>query len=159
MTAAPASCAPAVKAYLVTLFKGVVDVDANAEDGLVAVSYNEPGNNEPDNVIWVGKVSRTFKPMRLVGSGGQWWGNEIFEVETNISVIHGQLDPQPCEERAWHLIALLETAIRSDPSLGGLVIQANPTTSDVDCEWIEGETGSGGWEATGLLKIAVEAAQ
>lgn len=155
---APASSAPAVKAYLVALFQSVMDVDASAVDGQVLVSYNAPGNYETDNVIEVGKVSRTFAPLRLVGSGGQWWGNETYEIEVSISVIHGQLDPVGIEARVWHLVALCESAVRSDPSFGGLVIQANPTTCDVDCEWAQGE-GPGGWEGIALLKVKVEAAQ
>lgn len=153
----PFSTAPAVKARLVTLFQSVMDVDALAVAGNVLVSYNEPGEQLPDNLIVVGRVERTFAPLRMIGSGGANWGNESYEVEIEISVLHGQLGPQPLEERVWHLIGLMENAVRGDPSLGGLVnIQANPTTSEVQCEWATGEAG--GWEGTGQLKIHVEAA-
>ncbi len=150
------STAPAVKAYLVAAIASVMDQDAAAGDPNVLVSYNEPGNNLPDNVVWLGKVTRTFAPNRFIGSGGQGWGIEKYEIDINLSVLHGAMDPQPCEERGWHVIALIEQAVRADPSCGGRVIVAVPTVSDLETVWAEGE-GASGWEASGLVKVAVEA--
>ncbi len=150
------STAPAVKAYLVAAIKAVMDADIGSGDPVVLVSYNEAGNNLPDDFIWVGKVTRTFAPNRFIGSGGPGWGIEKYEIDINLSVLHGALNPQPCEERAWHLVALIEQAVRNDPSCGGRVIVAVPTTSDVEAGWAEGD-GAAGWEASGLVKVAVEA--
>ena len=57
-----ASTIPEVKAYLVELITAV-------DDPTVLVCYDDPGPNQPDDIIAVRDVEQTLAPFELVGGG------------------------------------------------------------------------------------------
>lgn len=125
-TAVPASTIPAVKAYLVQA------ITAAVADPSVLVVYGEPSTEIPDDVIAVTDTERKTAPTQLVGSGAAGWLFENYEQTVVISCVLGGDDPgtqQQVEARAYQLLAVVEVAVRVDPSLGGLVASAWPSSS------------------------------
>lgn len=148
----PVPTGPVVKAALVALVASVVDEDFTTGDPQVGVWYTDAGANFPDDNIMVGKISQTMKPMRMVGGGGALWMNESYAVEVDISAHRGGDNAQKAEERVFALAGLVGNAVRSDPSLGGLVLVSWPASLDVESEWID---DPGGFQATGSLRIEI----
>lgn len=151
---APVSTVPVVKAALVALIAGAVDQDPATGDPVVGVWYSDVGQNFPDDNIIVGKASQTSHPTRLVGGGSTFWMDEAYSIEIIISVHRGVDQPQPAEERVWHLAGLIANAVRRDPSLAGRVTVAWPASLDVEAEWID---DPGGWQAVGTMHVEFEA--
>jgi hypothetical protein len=58
-----------------------------------------------------------------------------------VAVWRGGSDAVAVDARAWALIAAVETAVRNDPSLGGLVTVASPIRSTADGTWEESHKG------------------
>jgi hypothetical protein len=135
----PQTTVPAVRQYLVTqLQSAVASVTPAAE-----VFDGEADHADHENWIEVGGVRRQVSPLGLVGSGGQFWRDEKYHVDIKISCYVGGRAGAMAQvnTNAYALLALVETVVRQDPSLGGLVLQANPESSDSVPSW--DETGSG----------------
>ena len=154
----PVSAAPTIKASLVALLKGCLD-QGTTGDPVVLVSYNEPTVYLPDDLAIVGKVSRSFDPSRMIGSGGAGWGIEHLSVDVELSAFRGGDQPQSTEERAWHMVGLFDQALRTDPSLGGVAILAYMESVDVECELTTDPNGTDGWVAWAACKLHIEASQ
>lgn len=96
----------------------------------IIVCLDDPSTNEPDDIVTVGAVHRqTPAGVQLVGGGGTGWMDEHYTIEVNISVYRGGDFAQAVFERCEDLIYQVESAVRTDPTFGGLVIQANPHES------------------------------
>lgn len=96
----------------------------------IVVCLDGPEVNLPDDIVSVGAVHRQAVPgVQLVGGGGAGWVDEHFSIEVTIEVFRGGDQAQVCFERAEDLIYQVESAVRTDPQMGGLVIQANPHES------------------------------
>lgn len=133
MTVIPVSTVPSALAYLNTEIAAAYADDPLASQ--ILVTFIDPGDGPdvPNDIIALGEVVRTVEPVSLVGSGGQGWLNEEYEIECTVSSWTGsgpeQGDntiPLAMIARAWQLVAYVETAIRTDPSLGDLVNVAYP---------------------------------
>lgn len=139
----PTSTVPAVKAYLFAQLEAACTKDPS-DNGTHAllVSYDEPGPYEPDDIVSVGAVTeRRLTPLAFVGSGGANALREDYALEITIDVFRGGDQAQTCYERAWALLGQVETAVRADPTLGGLVEQAWPRLARDEPAWDEEHKG------------------
>lgn len=95
----------------------------------VLVVQGEEGKEHPHDIINVGvDVKRTVTWRTLIGSAQAQAWEEDYEIECRVSS-WGGIDPGPVVNRAWVLQGYLETAVRTDPSLGGVVQEASIATS------------------------------
>lgn len=135
--AIPLSTVPAVKKQLYAIFTtAVATVPAPAPDQAgMLVQYGEPGPYQPDDIVSVGDVKRNVTPHNIVGTGGAGALNENYVVEYWVDVFRGGDQPEYVTERAYTILGALETAVRNDPSLGGLVQWAWPRTSEEASGW------------------------
>jgi hypothetical protein len=136
----PSSTAPAVRAYLFAQLTAQLQPDPNTTSSLL-VCYDEPGPNQPDDIVSVGKVHRTVGINSLVGGGGAGWLDERYTVEIEIDVYRGNDDPQYVYQRSSDLADAAIAIVRADPSLGGLVLTARPQTSSHEVTWDDAHMG------------------
>lgn len=131
------STAPAAKAAIFAA------VRAQISDSSVLVCYTAPASNDrPNDILAVGDVfNRVTTPTVMMGSGGTGWITEVYMVCVAVSSFRGGNDFQSTEWAAWNLIADIESAVRSDPSLGGVVIDAYPADSSVSTAWEDNAKG------------------
>lgn len=141
----PVSTVPAAQAYLLTNIQALVYGDARAADTLVCLG--EPSKSAPGGIIEIASdVRRVPVPTTFRGNGGQFWLNESYDISVDISAaaetIDTDVDTLALSERAWQLLAYVETVVRSDPSLGDLVNEAWPSqTTGGRVEWSENNVG------------------
>ncbi len=122
----PISTVPAAMKYL------VAEIETQVNDDSVLISYGPPGTNQPNDIIAVmGFEAREVQPHSFVGGGGQHWLYETYEILIVVSVFRGgPTVNESCFERAMTLLSAVETAVRTDPSLGGAVLESNPSHVD-----------------------------
>jgi hypothetical protein len=146
------STIPAVKAYLVA---GVKDNTTVAADPSIGVFYDGPASGEqPNDIISIGRAEQEYDVAGMVGSGGTGWLGELYHVEVTVTVFDGGNDPQTATERCCALMGCVIDVVRTDPSLGALVIVARPETAGYETLWSE---DGGGRFAVGTLRIRVRA--
>lgn len=132
----PASSIPAARTYI---HDGLQVQLAGAQNLLVC--YDEPGPYQPDDIIVVGEVHQTYSPEQTVGSGGRLWLREDYTVSVIISVYRGGDDPAAVFARGRQLADLVVAVVRADPSLGGAVDRARPSTVSHVSAWNEEHSG------------------
>ena len=121
---APVSTVPAAIAYLMTAIQTQLSTDSLP----ILLSLGDPVQTYlPNDVVIIGEVRRVVDPDTFVGSGGQFWLQEKYNVDIVSKSWTGSAETLVVMERAWQLNAYVETAIRNDPSLGGLVNIAYPS--------------------------------
>lgn len=132
----PVSSVPAVRAYLVAAITTQVQASHYTEPGVEVYSVAVDHDTTQDVVV-VGKARRKTEPGSLVGGGGAHFQFERYRLEVVIECdAWGPNDtPTVVENRAYALLANVETAVRADPSLGGLVVEAYPDESEDDPSW------------------------
>ncbi|MFC1410508.1 hypothetical protein ACEZCY_14715 [Streptacidiphilus sp. N1-12] len=133
----PASSTPDARTWI---FEGIGAQLAGAENVLVCL--DEAGTYQPDDIVIVGDVHQTYSPEQTVGSGGRFWLREDFTVTVTVSVYRGGDDPAGVFARARQLADMVVAVVRSDPSLGGAVDRAMPTSAVQTGGWAD-EDGSG----------------
>lgn len=122
--AAPVSTVPAAIAYLMTAIQTQLSTDSLP----ILLSLGEPVQAYlPNDVVTIGEVRRVVDPQTFVGSGGNFWLHETYDVDIVCASWTGSAQTLVVMERAWQLNAYVETAIRNDPSLGALVNIAYPS--------------------------------
>lgn len=129
MTIIPVSTVPAVQSYLLTAIQNAALTDSAPSD--ILVCFGQPATEAPAAIIEVGHgVRRTTVPATFIGGGGVDWLNESYDIDVAVSVAEETVDtdgdPLALSERTWQLVGFVETVIRTDPSLGGLVNLAYP---------------------------------
>lgn len=141
----PVSTVPSVISYLLTQV-----TSACASDPLeILVKTGEPAKNLPSDVIQFGSVRRTVRWESFVGGGGNDALYEIYDLELDIytALAYGDISDDSAIalqviQRAWQLLGYVETVVRTDPSLGGLVDIAYPQSSvSPNPEWTDGAVG------------------
>jgi hypothetical protein len=135
----PVSTVPAVKALLA---QGITDAATVDPGHQLLVCFDDPSRYQPDDIVMIGKVkNRNTVPWQMVGDGGAGWLREDYRLEVEVSVFRGGEDAIAPYNRAWELASIVEYVVRKDPSLGGLVIQANPADSQDESSWDETHKG------------------
>lgn len=133
--AIPVSTVDTVKDYLVS------GITSQVNDTSVLVSYDLPGEYLPDDIIVVGDVDVSTAIESFVGSGGQHWLHETYVVHITISVYRGGDNASLTWKRAKALSDAIDTLVRTDPSLGGVVQLAYPSRAAFKSEWEEDHRG------------------
>lgn len=105
----PSSIGPA-KAALVTAI-------TTAAGSGVQVVYGYPSSITSDDVIGVLDVEGT----QTVNHGGNGSREEEYDITVGCSARRGQDDQREVTERALELMGYVETAVATDPTLGGVV--------------------------------------
>lgn len=141
--AIPTSTVPAVKTYVYNTFvTAAATVPAPlADETQLLVVYGTPTDYTPDDMILVGDVVREVLPNAIVGSGGQFALHEKYKVEYWVDVWRGGDQMQTVDQRAYTILGALEQALRTDPSFGGLVLEAWPLNSESVSDWDDGNKG------------------
>lgn len=127
----PISSVPAAQTAILTAIKAQISAqdDPTTASQVVVCLGEEPTLDEPADVIRTGEVRRPITVDTFIGSGGQDWLNEEYELDVVVSCWTGDGDPTAIVARAWQLVGYVETAVRTDPSLGELVDMAYPSES------------------------------
>lgn len=140
----PSSSAPAVRQWLFDQMTAALTPDPNSPTSMLLVCFDEPGPNQPDDIVYVGKVTRHISVNSLVGGGGAGWLEERYSVDVDIDVYRGGDDPQTVYKRCSDLADAVVAIGRTDPSMGGNVLVGKPVTSDHDVTWDDAHTGRRG---------------
>jgi len=146
----PTSSAPAARLWLFTQLSAQITPDPSNPDARLIVVYDEPGPDQPEDIVSVGAVHRTVKAKRLVGGGGPGWLDESYTVEITVDVYRGGDDAQGVYTRAQSLVDAVVAVVRSDPSLGDSVTVAVPLTDQTEVTWDPDHLGR---VATSVIQI------
>jgi len=131
----PSSTAPAVRQWLYDQCVAQLAPDpANARASLLVV-FDQPGPNEPDDIVAIGRVRRQLKVAAMIGGGGAGWLDESYTVEIVIDVFRSADSGQVAYVRATALADSVVALVRSDLTLGGNVIKSAPRSDDAEVEW------------------------
>lgn len=154
----PVSTVPAVLSYLLTNVTAACNADAAVLQGTdqILVKLGQPSRDNPPNMVEFGRISRRVKWESFVGGGGADALYEIYDIDLSVYSWLGYGDVSDDSsvalqvmQRAWQILGYIETVVRTDPSLGGLVDIAYPLSSDSpDPEWTEQPVG---------LRVAINA--
>lgn len=136
---APVSTIPAVKCYLVAAVKMRPEIESPT-----LVTYGEPGTYLPRDIICVLDATQAFTVAAMVGSGATHWLDETYSIDIVVDCFLGGDDPRKVEERALYLAGIVVDVVRTDPSLGGLVIQAKPLSLRTSGAWEDKHKGRRG---------------
>lgn len=146
----PVSTSTAVRQYLYNGITAALTPDPLSKSASLLVCFDEPGPNQPDDIVSIGKVTRHIGVNSMVGSGGAGYLDERYSVEITIDVFRGGDDAQAAYARSALLADGVVNVVRADLSLGGLVLVSKPTMSTHDVAWDEQH---GGRLATTVLEI------
>lgn len=146
----PSSSAPAARLWLFGQLSIALTPDPLSKTSSLLVCFDQPGPNQPDDIVSVGKVNRRLGVNSMVGGGGAGWLEENYTVDIVIDVYRGGDSAQAAYTRATDLVAGAIAVVRADPSLGGSVLIAKPTSDLTEVEWDEEH---GGQHATATLEI------
>ncbi|MDH6108863.1 hypothetical protein P3T36_002994 [Kitasatospora sp. MAP12-15] len=146
----PSSTATAVRAWLYGQLSAQLAPDPLSKTSSLLVCYDEPGPEQPDDIVAIGKVSRQLSLGAMVGGGGAGWIDERYSVEITIDVYRGGDDSQGAYSRAAVLCDAICSIVRSDLTLGGNVITARPLSSTHEVAWEENHAGR---QATTTLEV------
>lgn len=146
----PQSTAPAVRQWLYDqCTAGLAPDPLNTRASLLVV-FDQPGPNEPDDIVAIGRVRRQLKAAAMVGGGGAGWLDEAYTVEIVIDVFRGSDSGQVAYSRATDLANAVIAIVRTDLTLGGHVIRSQPKGDDAEVEW---DTEHGGKRACVTVEI------
>lgn len=121
------SVIPAVRNHLQTLFQQAVN-DITSPG--VTVYLSDMNRVDENDYIVVGGAQRTLQPFEFVGGYGAGAFMEVITVTFEIhTTVYGATPFPAADDRAYLILDRCEQAIRNDPSLGGLVLQAHPSSS------------------------------
>ncbi|PJN22419.1 hypothetical protein [Kitasatospora sp. CB02891] len=145
----PASSVPAARLWLFKALAAQLTPDSGLVNGQghygdpnasLLVCLDEPGTYQPADIVSVGRVARDISVSSMVGSGGAGWLEEHYTIAIVIEVARGD-DAQSAFERAADLVDQVVAVVRTDPTLGGTVLVARPTTNTIDVLWASDHTG------------------
>jgi hypothetical protein len=135
----------AVPAALTWLVAEISAQPACVPDGEYSFTIfrGEPPAKFPwDQAIIIGaEIQRKLSKLAIVGGGGFEYLREDFTIKVEIHVFRGGDDEPTIEARLWALVNAVETAVRTDLSLGGAVSEAWPTTMDYTSGWAPNGNG------------------
>ena len=123
----PVSTVPAAIAALTTQVSTQTATDSQP----ILVYYGDLTTDAPNDIIQIGTtVRRQMRPREFIGSYQGQAFLETYDIQCLVSAWSGSADPVAITQRAYTLLGYLETAVRTDPSLGSSIIDAYPAGSD-----------------------------
>lgn len=137
----PSSTAPAARQWIYEQLSTALTPDPLSPSSSLLVCYDDPGPNQPDDIVSIGDVTRAFEASSFVGSGGAGWLAERYSITITIDVFRGGDDAQSTYTRAQLLADGVVNAIRADISLGGAVLTATPMSDHAQGSWDEEHEG------------------
>jgi len=87
----------------------------------VQVAYGFPGPNPQAEFIWLGDVNPSEQAPVFLGRQSR---NEDYTLEIYVRVRQTRRDQQTVTERAFTIAGVIETLLRSDPTVGSVVREA-----------------------------------
>lgn len=122
----PVSTFPTAIAAIISQTQTQVNTDSLASQ--IVVTWGEPGMDLPNDIIMIGvDHTRKVNPEVLIGSYQTGSLKEAYTIDCLASSWSGDADPVALGNRAWVLAGYIETAVRTDPSLGTSVLEAHPS--------------------------------
>jgi hypothetical protein len=137
----PSSTTTAVRQYLFDQLTAALTPDPLYKDSGLIVCFDTPGPDQEDDIVSVGKVEREIKATAVVGGGGAGWLEERYSVTITFDVYRGGDDAQAVYSRAQFLADAVIAIVRTDPSLGGLVLISHPSRHSSEVDWDENHLG------------------
>jgi len=137
----PASTTTAVRQYLYDQLTAILTPDPLDKSASLLVCFDTPGPEEPEDIVSVGKVQRELSPAAMVGGGGAGFLDEKYSVTITFDVFRGGDDPQYVYARAAALADATIALVRSDLTLGGLVLISKPSRHSAEVDWDENHMG------------------
>ena len=131
----PVSTVDTTRDYLVS------HITTQVADTSVLVCFDQPGTNQPEDVISVGDIILDATLHAFVGNLANHSMMENYTVEVTIRVVRANDDPQTVWKRAKALSDAVDTVVRTDPSLGSTVIVAYPSRAVFAAAVIADHTG------------------
>lgn len=124
----PVSTAPAAINALFSQIQIQVNTDPDASAILVIIG--EEGTDAPNDLIVVATdVNRVVTHEAFLGGLQLGSLEEKYTIDILCSSWTGDPDPVTNMDRAWTLVGYVETAVRTDPTLGANVLIARPAGS------------------------------
>ena len=135
----PVSTVPAAIAALLAQITTQVSADALQ---ITVCQGQWPMDYEPDIIQVATNVRRIIRPEAFLGSYQAGSLQEDYTISCIVSSWSGNPDPALTVNRAYVLAGYIETAVRTDPTLGTTVIEAHPAGSDGgNADWTESPVG------------------
>lgn len=130
----PVSTVPAVRQYLLTQIQAQIGIYTAP---IVEVYLSDADHESAADLVIIGGAHRALEPFAMVGSGGPHWLRETYHLEVSIECAQFGVDStfSTVDSRAYQLLGMVETVVRTDPSLGGLVLVARPAESTSEHAW------------------------
>ena len=148
----PISTVGAVRNYLMTALAARPEMASP-----VLVCLDGPSTYLAVDIVSVGDIHRSWSTHGMVGGGGAGWLEESYTVEIVVDCFRGGDNASMVFSAAENLAMCVIDVVRLDPSLGGLVIQARPESSDTSSGWETAPNGARGRRSGVTLHIAIEA--
>ena len=138
MTVAPTTAKAAV-AWIITAAKTAVTAEANHD---LYIGYGEPLNADPDDQVFLMDVESdaTMIGMRTATAAAPM--SEALVIPLKVSVFRHDDTGQAAFERCADIVNAIVAAIRTDPTLGGAVLNAQPQRVSYPSP-VASENGSG----------------
>ena len=99
-------------------------------DSGIGMYLGAPGEQPELQFIQILETRMAWSPETMIGSGAPEWLKEDYTISVKASaagpVANFTTDPLAILDQAWQLVTYIVTAVREDPSLGGLVLEAYP---------------------------------
>lgn len=137
----PSSTGPAVRQWLYDRCIEYLTPDPLNPSADLLVCFDEPGPSQPDDVIAIGEINRSFEPSSFVGGGGAGWLAERYTVTIVVDVFRGGDDSQTAYTRCQLLADTIIAIVRTDLTAGGNVLVSTPHSNSGHGEWDPGHLG------------------
>ena len=121
----PVSTVPSAIAALTSQIQTQVNTDPSAT-AIAVFTGDEDRNRANDRIIVATNVNRTVTHEAFLGSLQLGSLEEKYTIEVLVSAYSGDPDGVANMNRAWVLAGYVETAVRTDPTLGSSVLIARP---------------------------------
>lgn len=142
MSTIPASTAPAARRWLFDQCTAQIQADPDDQQSSLLVCYDDPGTNQPGDIVSVGGVTRQISISAMVGSGGAGWLEERYTIALVIDIYRGGPDAaQSSYDRGAALLDQVVAIVRADPTLGGAVLVGRPAESQTEGLVLDDHTG------------------
>lgn len=137
----PVSTVPTAIAALTSQIQTQVNTDPNP--GSIQVFNGDEDMNRPnDRILVATNVRRTVTHREFIGSLQLGALEEAYTIDVLVSAYSGDPDGVANMNRAWVLAGYVETAVRTDPTLGTTVLIARPAgTQGGQSYYTESPTG------------------
>jgi hypothetical protein len=138
----PSSTAPAARRWLYEQLLAQIQPDPVDTRASLLVCYDDPGTDEPEDIVSVGGVTRDINVNSMVGSGGAGWLDERYTIALIIDVARGGPDAAGAVfDRSCALLDQVIAIVRADPTLGGAVLVGKPVSSQTEGLVLDDHTG------------------